>query len=196
MKKVFLLALILIGLGAGYYQFQAFSGHADHSHDSVVSEYHIHADLLIMLDGEQYDLSADRFQTTVDNPLDGVTHLHNNDGDVIHVHAEGVTLGYFLETLGFQLSEDCFITPDEDSYCNTQAKQLTFMVNGQDEASPQDYVIGDLDRILIAYGDPANATVYMEQVTDKACIYSELCPERGTPPAEECVGGLGSNCAI
>jgi hypothetical protein len=34
----------------------------------------------------------------------------------------------------------------------------------------------------------------MDSVSRDACIYSEKCPERGTPPAESCVGGLGTDC--
>ena len=54
----------------------------------------------------------------------------------------------------------------------------------------------DLDRILVAYGNENEKTLQTEitSVSDKACIYSLKCPERGTPPAEDCVGGIGTVC--
>jgi hypothetical protein len=34
----------------------------------------------------------------------------------------------------------------------------------------------------------------ISSISDLACMYSEKCPERGTPPTENCVGGLGTEC--
>jgi hypothetical protein len=57
-----------------------------------------------------------------------------------------------------------------------------------------DYEFTDLDRILITYGDMAGVADQISSVSDLACMYSEKCPERGTPPTENCVGGLGTEC--
>ena len=49
--------------------------------------------------------------------------------------------------------------------------------------------------MLISYGSPhEDVTAQIASVSDDSCIYSEVCPERGTPPEESCVGGLGTSC--
>ncbi len=60
-------------------------------------------------------------------------------------------------------------------------------VNGKENAAFLAYEPQDLDRILITDGVIAD-------IADDACIYSEKCPERGKPPSEECIGGLGTTC--
>jgi len=92
-------------------------------------------------------------------------HFHDNNGEVAHIHQKGATLGVFIDSLGIKL----------DSVPK---------VNGKLMEEWRNYVPADLDRIVFGDG----------HVTDKACIYSETCPERGKPPTENCVGGLGTEC--
>ncbi|HJZ05083.1 hypothetical protein A2634_04535 [Candidatus Amesbacteria bacterium RIFCSPHIGHO2_01_FULL_48_32] len=92
-------------------------------------------------------------------------HFHDNNGEVAHIHQKGATLGVFIDSLGLKLD-------------------LIPKVNDKLVDDWRDYVPADLDRIV--FGDGV--------VTDKACIYSETCPERGKPPTENCVGGLGTEC--
>ncbi len=90
----------------------------------------------------------------------------------------------------------CFTTDAGEKLCNTNTKALSVYVNGEKEPRAGEYEPKDLDRILIVYGakDDASITSLIESVSNDACIYSETCPERGTPPDEACVGGIGSEC--
>ena len=68
-------------------------------------------------------------------------------------------------------------------YCNDGDRTLKLYVNGKRNALYGDYEFNDLDRILISYGSD-NETVITAQlaaVTDKVCIQSDKCPERGEP---------------
>ena len=159
------------------------------------------------------------------NALSTLVHLHDLNGDVIHVHAPGITLGMFFESLGMKLEtktdpksklqQYCFTDDQGNLYCGprlgcysissnplnvgevcTSAPApatpiLEVYVNGTKlSEKPEDYVIQDLDQILISYhaytGDISNQ---LAAVTDKACIQSGKCPERGEPAPEDSCGG-------
>ena len=135
-------------------------------------EYHIHYDLLVIQNGKQLDFSQSKYQSTKENEIDSDTHVHNNKGQVVHIHKEGTTLGQFFRSVG--------LTP----------KGKLFVNNKEVVGDIMSYAPKDLDRIIVS--DSAN--IDYGSVSDDACIYSEKCPERGTPPPEECVGGLGTGC--
>ena len=102
-----------------------------------------------------------------------------------------------MPDLGSELTPTCLTLDDGKKYCTDGTKSLKLYVNGK-AISDQfgDYQPQDLDRILISFGSETEARLAQQRdsVADKACIYSETCPERGKPPTEECVGGLGTGC--
>jgi len=158
--------------------------------------YHIHADFKAYVNGKALDFSSDKYQSTKEAELDAHTHFHDKNSSTIHIHKEGITLRYFLNTFGIVLTSGCLRLDTGEQYCEGQGKDLALYVNGIEVKNMADYEVKDLDRILLTYGTPSAERVATEltSVTDTACIYSETCPERGTPPTEECVGGLGTTC--
>ncbi len=157
---------------------------------------HEHADFAVYLDGKKFDFKPAKYQSSEENPLAPDAHLHDGNGDVIHKHRKGITLGYFFETIGMKLDNQCFVTDNGKQYCDTANKKLKMYVNGKENSTFGNYEFTDLDRILISYG-LENETIVKKQidsVTDQACLYSEKCPERGKAPTENCVGGLGTEC--
>ncbi len=155
---------------------------------------HEHADFAVYLDGQKFDFKQDKYQSTEENPLDSNTHVHDGNGDVTHKHRKGITLGYFLKTIGMRFDNQCFATDDKQEYCNNADKKLKLIVNGQPNEQLGNYEFNDLDKILISYGNETDLTAQIASISDDACMYSEKCPERGTPPTENCVGGLGDEC--
>lgn len=133
---------------------------------------HSHADIAVFSDdGRLLDYSDARF---MEKHVD--IHFHDGNGKMIHIHKKGATLGQLFTSLGESIPT-----------------QLEWAVNGKRMTGrPEEYVISDLDRIVIATNKLSDSE--MKQVEDKACIYSETCPERGKPPTENCVGGLGTDC--
>ena len=155
---------------------------------------HEHADFAVYLNGEKFDFTPAKYQSSDTNPLDPDAHLHDGNGDVTHKHRKGITLGYFFDTIGIKFDSQCFVTDNGKQYCNTADKKLSLYVNGKENTAFGNYEFTDLDRILITYGDQTGVADQITSITDDACLYSEKCPERGKAPTENCVGGLGTEC--
>ncbi len=155
---------------------------------------HEHADFAVYIEGEKFDFTKAKYQSSDTNPLDPDAHLHDGNGGVTHKHRKGITLGYFFDSLGMKFDNRCFVTDDGKQYCNTADKKLTMYVNGKENTQFGNYEFTDLDRILITYGDMTGVADQITSVSNDACMYSEKCPERGKPPTENCVGGLGTEC--
>lgn len=158
--------------------------------------FHIHADFKVYIHGKAIDFSSAQYQSTDQKELDPNIHLHDGNGNTIHIHKEGITMGNFFKSLGMDLTKNCFTLDTKKQYCAGGGNTLKFYVNGKPNDSFGDYVMNDLDRILISYGSENGGAIAMQlaSVTDNACLYSLKCPERGTPPTEKCVGGLGTKC--
>ncbi len=113
---------------------------------------------------------------------------------MVHLHWSGVTVHDFFESLGMNLTDQCLTLDTGEEYCSDETNTLKLYANNERVESITSYLWEDLDRVLITYGSGSEVADQLPLVGDEACIYSEICPERGTPPTESCVGGLGSSC--
>ncbi len=128
---------------------------------------HYHANWAVFVDGDRLDLTADRYMEDVMRcsadashvaPEDRV-HMHENDHDVVHVHAAGVTWGHLIANLGFIVGDDFLIT-DDARYVSDGTGSLKFILNGDAVASIHNRQIGDQDRLLISFGtEPAEEVI-------------------------------------
>ncbi len=167
------------------------------------NEFHIHADIAIYLNGQKVNLAQEKYMSDANHALNPFTHLHDMDGNVVHVHARNVSMGMFLESIGMKLEKECFTMDTGEKYCSNDANKLYVWINGAPEKifvngaiieNPADYVMQDLDQILITYGNEtlAEQNNQFDSVTDNACIDSKKCPERGDPADEgSCTTGSG-----
>ncbi len=174
----------------------AISQSAPPPEDTTKKAVHEHSDIKIVVNGKPLDLTAARFQSTHERELDPAIHLHDGNGEVLHKHAEGVTVGQWLKSVGMELAATCLTISEKEKACASGATTLKFNVNGKANDKLDGYGIKDLDRIFISVGQETGAAFeeQIKSISDKACIYSEKCPERGKPPTESCVGGLGTEC--
>lgn len=158
--------------------------------------YHIHADFRLYINGNPLDFSQTKYQSVEGKELDPDVHLHNSNGYDIHIHKKGVTLGQFFKSLHITFSSNCLTLDTGEKYCNDSSNSLKMYVNGKQNNQFDKYAPVDLDRILISYGQANDSQIsnQLSSVSDMACLYSNKCPERGKPPTENCVGGLGTNC--
>ena len=173
------IAALVLGIG-GYWLF--------FSNVSVKEEYHVHADFAVFIDGQKIDFAKEEFMgeevcgkpgedehdidfTTIEGVKEAA-HLHDLNGNVMHIHHENATLSMFFQGIGFGLTENCFKTPSE-SFCNSEEKNVKVLVNGVELKEFANYKPGDLDKILIFYG---SGDLSFENVSNEACIYSEKCP--------------------
>ena len=134
---------------------------------------HIHIDYKVYILGKPINFDLPRYQV-----MEDLTHVENNDGGVIHVHATGMTLGYFFRSLGFGLTDECFVLDTGNQYCSDGNAELKVFVQSIGTSwvqiySPADYIIQDLDKILITFGteDEEGIRQQLESVTDKARTY-------------------------
>lgn len=131
---------------------------------------HIHADIKVYILGNPLNFNSPRFQV-----MEDLTHFENNDGEILHVHATGLTLGYFLRSLGMDLNNECITTDTGNQYCNLGKATLKVYAKNQFSNwvqiyNPADYIINDLDKILVTYGPEDDLEIMERQdsVTDKA----------------------------
>lgn len=159
--------------------------------------YHTHFDIKIYLSGKRVDLGLAKYQSSEGKELNPDIHLHGGNGNIVHIHKQGATLGELFDSLKMKLTSSCFTLDNGQKFCNSSANTLKLVVNGKLVNDFETHAPQDLDRILISFGpkEDKNLTIQKNSVTDLACIYSEKCPERGTPLPESCVGGLGTGCS-
>lgn len=158
------------------------------------TEVHVHGDFAFYVLDKKIDLTADKYQSTPESIKHPNMHFHDNIDTVIHRHAEGVTLGEFMSSLGFTLTNSCITMDTGVSYCGDEKNVLKLYINGKPERDIADYITSEEDRILLYYGDPQSPTIaaYQAAITEQSCMYSGTCPEKGTPPSENC----GLTCEI
>jgi len=191
---------IIIAAGVGYWYMASQPGHMMSDTHPIGfadsdEEVHVHSDWVLHIDGITFDLSDDKYQSGNMQVLHEHIHLHDNNDDVIHRHDHGVTLGAFFNSLGFTLTNECVTTDTGEEFCSDDTSELMVFVNDERLDDFKDYVNQEEDKILVYYGgseDTEKITELLLSVTDKACIYSGTCPERGTPPPESC----GITCEI
>lgn len=189
MRKAISIGLILIALVIVFFVFR------NSDNDDLLGEVHEHADFRVYLNGKEYDFSQEKYMSN-NRSLSNFIHLHDKEGNVIHKHSKGISLGFFFETLDMNFSPTCFIVDDGTEFCNNEDKTLKMFVNGKLNEKFDEYEFRDLDRILITYGDKKENDIkkQMDSVTDKACIQSGKCPERGEPSDEStCLTQEGCN---
>ena len=147
MKKWIIVAVIIIALVAGgYYAFTLIP--SSPSSNVVVGpagSTHIHQDIKVYMNGKAIDFSQPKYQLR-----SRLVHFEGGDGNVMHTHATGMTLGYALETMGIQLT-DC-LAIDGTKYCDEGNKTVKVYVNGATNSEFGDYLMKDLDKILVSYG--------------------------------------------
>ncbi len=143
---------------------------------SVGEKVHEHADFALFINGTKTLLQSrpEFFEKDPD------IHSHKDTEEVIHKHKTGVTLGQLI-----------------DSWKTNLPNKVEWYLNGSKQNDDfRKYEFKDLDRIALSFSDLdfSPTAKQIPEVTDRACIYSEKCPERGKPPTENCVGGLGTDC--
>ena len=106
----------------------------------VLGSAHIHADWKIYIDGKALDFSGKDHMARMQQGLPVSSFIHvdsgapqpEKTGDILHMHATGVPLWIFFESLGIKLPEN-----------------VKMYVNGKEMDDWKNYVFSDLDKILI-----------------------------------------------
>ncbi len=156
------LFLLLIGFIAGLLWFAALRFFLVQA-----EETHYHANFAVYIDGVQQDFSDTSYYEEVaactiaykDEPK-GRVHMHDKVNDVIHVHDKRVTYADFFHNIFWTVGDEVLETR-EAVYQNGGEKKLVFILNGQEVDRIDSRVIGNLDKLLVSFGDAA--TDFMAQ---------------------------------
>src|SRR3989338_8894814 len=122
----------------------------------ALNSAHLHADVKVYIDGKAIDFSQRRYQLQ-----NSFIHFEEGIGDVVHTHATGLTMGHLFKSLGINFDNNC-ITVDGQGYCNDNDKKLKFYIRGQSNNNFDNYIIKDLDKILISYGNEDEAAIQQQ----------------------------------
>ncbi len=120
-------------------------------------------------------------------------HLHDGNGQIIHRHKPGLSLGDFIATLpqGFAYKNNVF------EIGVNQAHTMRLFVNGIENAQGGSYIFQDEDQLLITNTtDEAELQKELRLLTDDACMYSKTCPWKGEPPTENCIADPDVPCTV
>ncbi len=185
-RLVLLIAVALLALAVGCAQAPAMG---------AFGSAHDHADFRVYVDGQAYNFSQERYMTPTPPGGDQVcgndsrlAHLHDMDGDLVHVHATGVTWGYFFFTLNMSLANGCLRLDNGTSYCDSMDERWRYFVNGTEVSGLKDVRIRNLDRVLLTYGaNDAQMREQMDSVAHKAGQEKE-----GAGVCAPAAGGNGS----
>jgi hypothetical protein len=113
-----------------------------------LGDEHEHASILVRIHTDKFDFSVPAYQIK-----SSWIHFEGQDGNTIHRHASGVTLGYLFDTLRITLTDQCFVFPDGREFCTNDEYSLKFYINHNQVPDIRSYVLQEDDKILISYGD-------------------------------------------
>lgn len=113
-----------------------------------LGDEHEHAAILTKIFGDKFDFSLPAYQVK-----SSWIHFEAQDGNTVHRHSSGVTLGYLFQTIKIGLDDKCFIFPNGKEFCTNEDYSLKFYINHNPVPSITDLIIHNDDRILISYGN-------------------------------------------
>ncbi len=116
---------------------------------------HAHASLLIFIGEKAINFCEPRFMLR--SPF---VHFEDNNCQVVHKHATGVTLPVFFKTIGVELTSACIALPfNNEHHCNNGKDHLRVMINTKEV--PIDeltyYELQNNDHILVNFGPEEGA---------------------------------------
>ena len=147
----------------------------------ILGSQHIHADWKIYINGKEFDFSGKSHMERMGNnqPVSSFIHVDSGapppekTGDLMHMHATGIPLWIFFQSIGMDFNKDCIILENKQKFCNGDNKKLKFIVNGKEKDEFENYVFNDLDKILISYGDESKEEIknQLTSITDFAKLH-------------------------
>ncbi len=150
------LGIVVVIVGYCVYNFVNLQGSAPGAPPGagVLGDEHDHISILVRIFGDKFDFTSPAFQIK-----SSWIHFEGQDGDTIHRHSTGVTLGYLFETLGITVNDECFIFPDGRQFCNNEDYSIKFFINHEQVPSIHDYIGNENDRVLISYGNESQEEI-------------------------------------
>ena len=169
LKKIRNYAILgLIVFGIGYMLYGVFSS----PQIGPIGSTHQHIDLLIHVDGQIIDLNQTQYAHQ-----SNYAHLHQNETDVIHLHAINIPLSWFMDSLNIPIT-DSSLTLDGQTYNEDELNKLHIIINGE-EIDDIEYVLQDEDKLLVLYGPENEEEIeaIIELIPDRAKVVNARAPD-------------------
>lgn len=160
---LFAAAILLIGYGL----FSVVSG----PQIGPIGSTHEHLDFLVYIDGTPIDLNQSRYALQ-----SSYAHVHDNEGDIIHLHAINIPLTWFMDSLGLPITENS-IKVNGIEYTSDGDNELLVFVN-EEKITNLDYALSDEDKLLIYYGPESDIEFALSLVPNRA-VEVNNAPNRG-----------------
>jgi hypothetical protein len=122
---------------------------------------HEHAAFLLNLNGTKFDFAQQKYMVR-SNYIHMESYNGTLDGTTLHKHATDVPIGEFVKSIRMDISNGCFITDENERFCDNENSKLRFYVNGNQTEDIMGYVLNDDDRILIVYGNQSSSEIENE----------------------------------
>lgn len=103
---------------------------------------HEHGEMTVTIDGRTLDFSQQQYQLQ-----DDYFHYEAGDGSRWHVHGDGITLEYALESLGIETAPDA-LAFDGTVYRDGEGATVEYVVNGE-PVDPTTYELQRGDRVEV-----------------------------------------------
>ena len=137
-----------------------------HSTIGILGSAHIHADFKVFINGNAINFADKKYYMK-----SSFIHVDDNQNKedasgVLHMHATGVPLWIFFDSVEMEFNKDCLSLPTGERFCNDGKKTLKFYVNGKFNDKYEKYVFSDLDKILISYGDETDLSHQLNSITE------------------------------
>ena len=169
LKKIRNYAILgLVVFGIGYMFYGIFSA----PQIGPIGSTHQHIDLLIHVDGQIIDLNQTQYAHQ-----SNYAHLHQNETDVIHLHAINIPLSWFMDSLNIPIT-DSSLTLDGQTYNEDELNKLHIIINGE-EIDDIEYVLQDEDKLLVLYGPENEEEIeeIIELIPDRARVVNARAPD-------------------
>lgn len=79
-------------------------------------------------------------------------HLHENQGDIVHVHMAASTWGDLFANLEWGMGSGYLVDDFGKIYTANEEKSLFYFINGEKVTNPQNMIVGSTDQLLVWYG--------------------------------------------
>jgi hypothetical protein len=117
--------------------------------------FHGHASLLLFIGNKPMNFCESRFMLR--SPF---VHFEDNNCQVVHSHATGVTLPVFFKTIGVELTSACIALPfNNERHCNNGKDRLRVVINTKEVSIDElpYYELQNNDHILVNFGPETGA---------------------------------------
>jgi len=151
-----ILGVIAVIVGISAYNFTNLTGTSPGAPPGAgtLGDDHEHPSVLVRIFGDKFDFSLPAYQIK-----NSWIHFEAQDGNTVHRHSTGVTMGYLFETLGIGLTEECYVFPDGREFCTNEDYSLKYYINHEKVSGINDSVLQDGDKILISYGNESQEVI-------------------------------------